>query len=208
MFAFAALLLAAAPAAPALPPLPAPLGRIGSVIEAPNEKGYPAHERVVVTKLPGCEREQALHLTRMVSGTLYAVEKLQGWFDAQKGLEQSFFGSRSALGALSKRVAASVPSEKKKNDGLGEHLWVLKEKPAAKVTVLAAAEDRQDRCLPVIKVQLLDDKGVEKLRYDADFGGVLGVQLFGARCQSLTFVFDGAAEAFQPTLTKTKGCKG
>ncbi len=224
-------LLAAAPVK-ALPMLSAPLGRLGDVVDAPPEGGLPADEKVIVGKLDGCDREQALYLTRAIAGTRAAVEQLQTWLNQTKGLEKKLFPV-GKLGEVSQWVAASVPTDQKLCEApalvdgfelelakaagkqcpadagwrMGDFWWAKAGKPAAVVSVMGSAPDAKDRCRVRLSMALFDKAGIARVRLHADYGGVASVSLLGDKCVGLEFGFDAGAQAFVPTWRTTKGCK-
>ena len=224
-------LLAAAPVKP-LPMLSAPLGRLGTVVDAPPEGGLPADEKVIVGKLDGCDREQALYLTRAVSGTLVALQQLQDWMGQTKGLEKKLFAA-GKLGEVVKEAAASVAIDQKactapalvegfklelarteaklcpaeKTWRTGDFWWAKGSKQTAVVSVTAAPLEAKDRCRPRLSVVLFDKAGIARVRLHADYGGVASLSLLGDKCVGLDFGFDESTQAFVPTWRTTKGCK-
>src|SRR4051812_45025228 len=104
-------LLAAAPVKP-LPMLSAPLGRLGDVVEEPPTGGVPGSEKALIGKIPGCEKEQAIYLSRMVAGTLVAVQQAQDWLRLTPGIEKKLF-AKDKLAEVAQLVAASTPTEQK-----------------------------------------------------------------------------------------------
>ncbi|MFZ5467866.1 MAG: hypothetical protein ACOZIN_00395 [Myxococcota bacterium] len=109
------LLLAAAPFEGGAT-LPAPLGRIGDVVEAPSSGGYPPEEKVLLATLPGCGREQALHLSRFLSGVALAGGQIQQWLEgvgdgAPQGLSKKLFGKTSRLIEAVRKAAQARPGE-------------------------------------------------------------------------------------------------
>jgi len=227
-------LLAAAPAAPLkpLPMLSAPLGRLGNFVDAPPEGGLPADEKVIVGKLDGCDRDQALYLTRAVSGSLVAVQQLQDWLGQTPGLEKKLFAP-GKLGEVAQRVASSTPTDQKlceapalaegyrleltraagkqcaveKGWRTGDFWWAKDGKPTAVVWVVGAPADAKDRCRPRLSVALFDKAGIARVRLHADYGGVASLSLLGDKCVGLDFGFDAGAQAFVPTWRTKKGCK-
>ncbi len=231
MFLWTVLLLTAAPLK-TLPMLDAPLGRLGNVVDAPAEGGLPADEKVVMGRLDGCDRDQALYLTRAVSGTLVAVQQLQDWLNRTKGLEKKLFAA-GKLGEVAQAVAAATPMDSKSceapalTDGfklaltrapgkqcpvepgwrLGDSWWGTAGKALAVVFVTGAPAEAKDRCRPRLSVVLFDKEGVARVRLHADYGGVASLSLLGDKCVGLDFGFDSGAQAFVPTWRTTKGCK-
>ncbi|MHB8879078.1 MAG: hypothetical protein ACYC8T_35710 [Myxococcaceae bacterium] len=92
----------------------APLGRVGDVIEEPRQGGYPANEQVLVTTFEGCPREQAVNLSRFVSGVAEAGAQLQAWLEgkgpkAPRGVEQKLFKGKKRLLEAVRRAWQSTP---------------------------------------------------------------------------------------------------
>lgn len=225
-------LLAAAPPVNPLPMIPAPLGRLGNFVDAPPTGGLPADELVIVGKLDGCDREQALYLTRAVSGTLAAVQQLQDWMGQTKGLEKKLFPA-GKLGEVAQRAASSTATDQKlcaaptvidgfkldlsrsagkqcpveKGWRTGDFWWAKDGKPTAVVSVMPSAEGAKDRCRPRLSVALFDKGGIARVRLHADYGGVASLSLLGDKCVGLDFTFDEGAQAFVPMWRPTKGCK-
>jgi hypothetical protein len=232
MLLLIASLLAAEPVKP-LPMLSAPLGHLGDVVEAPGEGGTPADEKVLLGKLDGCDRSQAVSLTRLVSGTLVAVQQLQDWMRESPGLEKKLFAP-GKLSEVAQLVAASTASEQKLctapalADGFkldltraggklcsaesgfrtGDFWWAKAGKQVAAVALTAAAPDAKDRCRPRLSVVLFDKSGTARIQLHADYSGAASVSLLGDKCVGLDFNFDPAAQAFVPTWRTSKGCKG
>jgi hypothetical protein len=216
----------------ALPMLSAPLGRLGTFVDAPPAGGLPADEKVIVGKLEGCDREQALYLTRAVSGTLVAVEQLQAWLGQTKGLEKKLFAA-GKLGEVAQGVASSAAMDQKlceppalvdgfkleptRNTGklcdtekgwrTGDFWWAKAGKPTAVASVVPAPAEAKDRCRPRLSVVLFDKAGIARVRLHADYGGVASLSLLGDKCVGLDFGFDAGVQSFVPTWRTTKSCK-
>lgn len=225
-------LLAAEPVKP-LPMLPAPLGRLGTVVGAPLTGGTPGEEKVVQGKLDGCDREQALFLTKLVSGTLLAVEQLQDWLNLTPGLEKKLF-AKGKLAEVVRLVSASAAADQKLCapapliDGFklelaragarlcpadqgwrtGDFWWTNAGKQAAAVALTASPEGAKDRCRPRFSVVLFDKSGVARIRLHADYGGAASISVLGDNCVGFDFTFDEGTQAFVPTWRSAKGCKG
>ena len=223
--------LTAAPVKP-LPMLSAPLGRLGNVVDAVPEGGLPADEKVLVGKLDGCDKDQALYPTRAVSGTLVALQQLQDWLGQTPGLEKKLFAA-GKLGEVSQLVSASAATDQKlceapaladgfkleltrnsakkcgaeKGFRTGDFWWAKSGKQSAVVALTAAPADGKDRCRPRLSIALFDKAGLARVRLHADYGGVASVSLLGDKCVGLDFGFDAGAQAFVPTWRPTKGCK-
>lgn len=225
-------LLAAAPPVRTLPMIPAPLGRLGNFVDAAPEGGLPADEKVLLGKLDGCDRQQALYLTRAVGGTLVAVQQLDVWMKQTPGLEKKLFPA-GKLGEVSQLVAASKAIDQRLceapsvTDGFklelsrptgkqcpaepgwrtGDFWWAKDGTPSVALWLTGSAVGAKDRCLPRLSVVLFDRAGVARVRLHADYGGVASLSLLGDKCVGLDFGFDADAQAFVPTWRPTKGCK-
>ncbi len=68
---------------------------------------------------------------------------------------------------------------------------------SAVVRMRPAPSRQADRCRPRLSAVLFDLSGKARLRYQADFGGGLEVELVGDRCEELALVFDAAAQKFR-----------
>ena len=79
-------------------------------------------------------------------------------------------------------------------------LFALVLPAAALVWVSGAPEGAKDACRPRLSVSFHDARGRARLRYHADFGGALSVELLGDRCQMVRLTFDAASNHFQPSL--------
>lgn len=85
---------------------------------------------------------------------------------------------------------------------LGTYWFVDADHPrqvSAAIHIAAADEKAPDRCRPRLSAVLFDTKGIARLRYHADFGGVLEAELLGHRCQAAAFVFEPQTNAFRAT---------
>ena len=226
------LLLAAEPVRP-LPMLSAPLGHLGNVVDEPLTTGTPVEVKVVSGKLEGCDRDQAIYLTRAVSGTMAALQQLQDWLNRTPGLEKKLF-SVGKLAEVMKLVTGSSCSEQKLCtppvlvDGFkldlskaggklcaadhgfrtGDFWWTNGAMPAAVVSVAPSPAAAKDRCRPRLSMILFDKTGVARVRLHADYGGTSSVSLLGDKCVGLDFSFDEASQTFVPTWRSPKGCKG
>ncbi len=111
-------LLAAAPKNPlaGTDSIPAPLGQIGDVVQEIPEGGTPGGEQVVTSQLEGCDRHQALYLSRFVAGAAMAGAQIQAWLEktgpsAPVGLERRLFGSKRRLIEAVTRARSSAPAQ-------------------------------------------------------------------------------------------------
>ena len=232
MFLLTLCLLAAAPVKP-LPLLSAPLGRLGNVVTPAPEGGTPADEKVLVGKLDGCDQVQGLYLTRLISGSLVAVQQVQDWLNLTPGIEKRLFAP-GKLAEVVKLVSASTEIEEKAcaaptlaegfklelaragvklcpaDNGFrtGDFWWTKASKQAAVVSVAPASEGAKDRCRGRFSVVLFDKSGAARLRLHADYGGAASFSLLGDKCVGLDFTFDDGTQAFVPTWRTSKGCKG
>lgn len=229
---FLTILVLAAEPVRALPMLAAPLGHLGDVVDKPLTTGTPGEVKVISGKLEGCAFDQGLYLTRAVSGTLIAVQQLQDWMNLTPGLEKKLF-AKGKLAEVVKQVAASSCSEQKlcaapvladgfklelTNAGAklceadhrwrtGDFWWTAGGKPAAALSLMPAAADAKDRCLPRLSIVLFDKARVARVRLHADYGGVASITLLGDKCVGLDFNFDGGTQSFVPTWRPPKACK-
>jgi len=99
-FVLAAVLLSLSAHAegPGLPPVGAPLGHIGEVVEPVPSRGLPGGETVTVARFPGCEREQAIHVSRFLHlGAAGAAETLQAYLDGNPNVARWLFGKERPL---------------------------------------------------------------------------------------------------------------
>jgi hypothetical protein len=233
------LALAGADPLPGVEGIPAPLGRVGDVVEAPAPGGFPAHERVVVATLEGCDRPQAFQLSRFVGAVAGAGEQIQHWLEGKQpgaplGLERRLFGRKPRLTEAVQKARRSIPVEasaspaaalidgwklavdraprkrapKPASPALGGQFWFVDSKDArtlsALVQLAAAPSTQRDRCRPRLSAVLFDESGKARLRYHADYGGELSVELLGDGCRNIDLLFDPPSQRFRPV--PRQGC--
>jgi hypothetical protein len=209
-----AAVLSAAPAPKPLPDVPAPLGRLVDVLVEAQEQ--PAlNEKIVTVELSGCDHPVRIHVTRFVSGAMYAMQQLAEWLNQTPGLEAQLFSRKGVIGEVLQGLTHSLPGEQhacaaapkeltsapKLCPGAGKNeAWLVDGKqPAAFVRWSPSKE-----CLPRIDSVLFDAKGAARLRYEADFAGVVTATLVGDRC-NIVFSYDEAKQVFH---AERRGCKG
>lgn len=213
----------------AAPVLSAPLGHIGDVFTEVPAEGYPGTERVFTATLPGCDRPQAIWVSRFLMGSAVGGAQVHMYLAKQPALMKKLFGKREALADAiqrSRRTTAAAnacapdPSWKlsaapRTGDVTcrqpvttipGDHLFVEKGRVAAVVRLSPAADDLKDRCRPKLSALLTDNKGVPRFAFHADYGGVLTAEVFGDACEQLTFNFDEETQTFVPTASVRAGC--
>lgn len=193
--------------------IPAPLGRMEGVVEPPPEGGLPAGEKVVVTRLSGCEREQAIYLTRFLAGVLLAASQVQSWLQstgegAPLRLEKKLFRGRDALSqAVGRSRRATLESDLRAGDWSrgGSFIFQLGTTPSRPVAAVAQLSPGEpDRCLPKLSAVLYDDRGTARLRYQAS-GAAPRVELLGDGCQVVELTLDEKSASFRPFLKKRCG---
>lgn len=207
-----------------------PLGELVDVVTAAPTSGVPGSERVVVAKLPGCERVQAFWLTRFALGSAVAGRQINDWLSKQPALKRSLFGKADVLNQAGQRSRRTSPRPsacagstgwRLAADDVGDrecagaistlpadHLFEDKGRVAAVVRLTPADEGAKDRCRPKLSALLADDKGVARLAVHADFGGAMSVEVFGNNCDVLAFEFDTASRSFLPKRSKRPSCPG
>lgn len=211
------------------PVLSAPLGHIGDVLTDVPAEGYPGTERVFTATFPGCERPQAVWISRFLMGTAVAGAQVHMYLAKQPALMKKLFGKSEALADAiqrSRRTTAAdnacVPDPSWQLSAAartgantckapvitvpGDHLFIEKGKVAAVVRLSSAADDAKDRCRPKLSALLTDNKGAPRFAFHADYGGVLTAEVFGDACEQLTFNFDEQTQSFVPTASVRPGC--
>lgn len=188
-------LLSVAPPAP-LPDVPAPLGRLDGVL-AEKDTVAGRNELLVQAQLKGCDHPVPLHVTRFVSGVMFALQQLIEWLGKTPDLETQMYQRKGVLAEVLAGLGRATPGDVKGevatlNDG---------KRPVARVRWDASAKE----CLPRITGEFFDSRSAVRLRYDADFGGEVRVTLVGDRCQKIAFVFDSKTQVFHP---ERRSCKG
>jgi hypothetical protein len=208
-------LLAVTPLAP-LPDVPAPLGRLDGVL-VEKDTAPKLNEKIVSAQLKGCDHPVPLHVTRFVSGVMFALQQLLEWMAKTPGLEAQLYQRKGVLGEVLAGLGRSLPGEvhackpmakdaaaaPKLCPGAGaDEAWLLDGKrPAAQARWEASSKE----CLPRITGVLFDDRSAVRVRYEADFAGEVKVTLMGDRCQNVVFSFDSQTQVFH---AERRGCKG
>lgn len=222
----ASLLLCAAPAAPTLGEISAPLGHIGSVVDALPKGGVSDTDKVVAPKWDGCE-PKGVYLMRMLGGAGRVLEQLQQSLDRAPGAEKKLFGRKAVLSEVMKQLATSkfelkvsctapelvdgfkleVAGQPKKwcdakPDATEGEFWFLSGgKPAA---VISLTKGGTDVCKPRVSTVLFDAKGAGRVRVHADWGGAVCATMVGERCQVVDYTLDAERQVFLPVW---KSCK-
>jgi hypothetical protein len=110
-FLMIAAVLSAAPTPPKpLPDVPAPLGRLVDVLVEPQEQPG-LNEKIVGVELSGCEHPVRIHVTRFVSGAMYAMQQLAEWLNQTPGLEAQLFARKGVVGEVIQGLTHSLPGE-------------------------------------------------------------------------------------------------
>ncbi len=99
----------------------------------------------------------------------------------------------------------------------GDYWWATKGTPAAVVQLSAprappkgkadAGEELPIACRPRFSVLLFDEKGVARVRWNAEYLGNLTITLLGEGCQQVDFALDLPSVAFKPVIRPARGCK-
>lgn len=213
--------------------LRAPLGHLGdSVTQAPTD-GVPSTERVATVTLPGCEKPQAIWLSRFLLGSAVGGAQVHMWLAKRPELSKKLFGkgdpladaiqrSRRTVGAEEVCEAAGdwklrpsdVEQQKRCEKAVKlttppeslDQLFLEKGKVAAQVRLRPSSDGAVDRCRPRLSTLLLDRAGVARFALHADYGGMLTAEVFGDRCELLTFTFDEASQSFVATPSRRPDC--
>jgi hypothetical protein len=216
------LLLLCADAAVPLTSIPVPLGHIGDVVESVPPGGLPPNSQILFVE--SCE-PQAIFYERYISGTIRALEQLQFWLDANKGLEKKLFTKKNTLGevmglarsASFSQVVPCLPSvldegfkwsllntPKKFCQGLPERreYWGFNKKNAS--FTVSFQNGQPNTCALRFSSILFDKSGVARVRLHADWGGKVSAELLGDRCQKIDFSLDETASFFVPSRSACK----
>ena len=220
----AALALSAAPAPADLPPLTGDIPSGKGLVVVFDKGGTQAGERPVTFQGAGCE-QRVVMTDKVVHLALYWVEKLQGWLDANAGLEEKLFAKKGTLGEVSKLVSGGAPAEKKCELALAEGWkltaaaapgskckvgaapqawWANGGKSSAVVALAPAAKDAQDTCKPRASAVFFDQAGKARVRFHTDFSAPAQVTLLGDKCQNVDFSFDENLNGFKARLSSCK----
>jgi hypothetical protein len=208
-----ALWLAAPAKAPPLTPLEAPLGSIGGVVEPFEGGGAPVLPvGWAFTLAPSCP-SQVLWLTRLVGGSLRALEQLQAWLESNPGVEATLFahvkaatyeplvgaGPRPLKAGWQLAFSTAPKGYELRRDADQPEFWFFngERRAAAAVTV---APGVGDVCRPRLSVVLFDASGAARLRLHADWAKEVSASLVGNGCKAVHFTFDAQGQRFTPSL--------
>lgn len=226
----ASLALLAAPTPAELPPLTGALPSLRDAvsIEGQNKGGAGAGEKLLPWKPAGCEAARVVRADKVVHLSLYAVEKLQGWFNLNPGLEEKLFAAKGTLGEVSKLAAGGAVAPERKcalpvADGWKLKLdaappekckaaasaapqawWSHGGKISALVALGPAQKGAADACRPRASAVLFDQAGRARVRVHTDLEGAPEITLLGDKCQHVELAFDENLNGFKARATSCK----
>lgn len=226
----ASLALSAAPAPAELPLLTGELPslREAVAVEGQHKGGAGPGEKLLAWKPAGCEVARVVRADKVLHLALYSVEKLQGWFNLNPGLEEKLFTARGTLGEVSKLVAGgalaperkcavpvaegwkleldAAPPQKCKAAGPGvpQAWWSHGGKTSAVVALGPAPKGAPDTCRPRASVVLFDQAGRARVRLHTDLERAPELTLLGDKCQHVELAFDENLNGFKARTTSCK----
>jgi hypothetical protein len=225
LYPLAAAVLLAAPSLGELPPLTAELPSLKDLPKPAGQGGQNAGEHLVTMKTTACAEGAQLDVTRVVQVALRTVERLQGWLDANPGLEEKLFATRGQLGEVAKLAAGSrvepggfctlpvdekwklsppavLPATCKGGKGGAAGLstwWSHGGKPA-----IASKVSSHTGCKPRVSMVLFDQAGKARLKFHSDLENPPSFTLLGDQCRNVDFAFDEKANGF---TARASSCK-
>jgi hypothetical protein len=131
-----------------------------------------------------------------IEGERCRASPKQGWKLELGSLPKSLCAAKRPLPGVGEFWFATAQSAKEKADGRAL---------TAVVRVAPAATGAADRCRLRLSAALFDDQGKTRLRFHADYGEALEVELLADAC-AVEFVFEASAQAFRARPAKGTRC--